>query len=204
MQALTDCVVELPKFYCLATTLAALTALQALKGRVNKGDEVLIHAGSGGVGHFAVQIAKKLGAHVISTSSTKNRDFIMNLGADEHIDYRSQSFEQVLTDIDLAFDTVAPDIAEKSLNVVRNGGHLVSISMMDVPAKVQEKANERDITVTPILVRSNGDDMDTLRDMLIEGSLKPHVSKVFDFQHLGDAHIAIESGRTVGKIVVTV
>jgi NADPH:quinone reductase-like Zn-dependent oxidoreductase len=74
----------------------------------------LNHAGSGGVGHFAVQIAKKLGAHVISTSTAKNRDFIMSLGADEHIDYRSQSFEQLLADIDLAFDTVAPDIAEKS------------------------------------------------------------------------------------------
>jgi NADPH:quinone reductase-like Zn-dependent oxidoreductase len=97
-----------------ATTLTALTALQALKGRVNKGDRVLNHAGSGGVGHFAVQIAKKLGAHVISTSTAKNRDFIMSLGADEHIDYRSQSFEQLLADIDLAFDTVAPDIAEKS------------------------------------------------------------------------------------------
>ncbi|MBT8448210.1 MAG: NADP-dependent oxidoreductase, partial [Gammaproteobacteria bacterium] len=75
-----------------ATTLAALTALQVLKPRVNEGDRILIHAGSGGVGHFAIQIAKALGAHVISTSSAKNRDFIMSLGADEHIDYREQKF----------------------------------------------------------------------------------------------------------------
>lgn len=186
-----------------ATTLAALTALQALKDRVIPGDKVLIHAGSGGVGHFAVQIAKKLGAHVTSTSSEKNREFIMALGADEHIDYRSQAFEQVLTEIDLAFDTVGPEIAENSLKVLRKGGQLVSIAMMGVPEELQTQADELGISVTPILVYSDGDDMNTLREMLIEGTIKPHVSKSFEFEKLGEAHTAIESGRTVGKVVVT-
>lgn len=186
-----------------ATTLAALTALQALKGRVNPGDKVLIHAGSGGVGHFAVQIAKKLGAYVISTSSAKNRDFIMALGADEHIDYRSQAFEQVLSEIDLAFDTVGPEVAENSLKVLRKGGQLVSIAMMGVPEELQAQADKVGVSVTPILVHSNGDDMNTLRDMLIEGTIKPHVSKTFEFENLGEAHTAIESGRTVGKVIVT-
>ncbi|WOT04584.1 NADP-dependent oxidoreductase [Shewanella youngdeokensis] len=186
-----------------ATTLAALTALQALKDRVNPGDKVLIHAGSGGVGHFAIQIAKKLGAYVISTSSAKNRDFVMALGADEHIDYRTQAFEQVLTEIDLAFDTVSPEIAEKSLKVLRKGGQLVSIAMMAVPEELQLQADKLGVNVSAILVHSNGDDMNTLRDMLLEGTIKPHVSKTFEFAKLGKAHTAVESGRTVGKVVVT-
>jgi len=186
-----------------ATTLAALTALQALKSRVKKGDRVLIHAGSGGVGHFAVQIAKKLGAHVISTSSAKNREFIMELGADEHINYQEQAFEEYLTNIDLAFDTVGPEVAENSLKVLRKGGQLVSIAMMGVPDELQKQADQLGVFVTPILVHSNGEDMNTLREMLIEGSIKPHVSRTFVFEKLADAHSAIESGRTVGKVVVT-
>ncbi len=186
-----------------ATTLSALTALQALSGRVNPGHKVLIHAGSGGVGHFAVQIAKKLGAHVVSTSSAKNRDFVLSLGADEHIDYHNQAFEEVLSEIDLAFDTVGPEIAENSLKVLRKGGELVSIAMMGVPEDLQKQANDLGVTVTPLLVHSDGDDMNTLKQMLMDGSIKPHVSKTFDFANLGDAHTAIESGRTVGKVIVT-
>ncbi|MGP4952656.1 NADP-dependent oxidoreductase, partial [Psychrobacter sp. T6-1] len=81
-----------------ATTLAALTALQVLRPRIKAGDKVLIHAGSGGVGHFAVQIAKDIGAYVISTSSADNRDFVLSLGADEHIDYEAQDFEKIVSD----------------------------------------------------------------------------------------------------------
>jgi len=186
-----------------ATTLAALTALQVLEGRVKPGDKVLIHAGSGGVGHFAVQIAKKMGAHVVSTSSAKNRDFVLSLGADEHIDYRNQAFEEVLSDIDLAFDTVAPEIAEKSLKVLRKGGELVSLTIQGADEELQTQADKLGVTITPLLVQSSGDDMDTLSRMLAEGSVKPHVSQTFDFAHLADAHTALESGRTIGKVVVT-
>lgn len=121
-----------------ATTLAAMTAYQALNGRVNQGDKVLIHAGSGGVGHFAVQIAKQMGAYVYSTSSVRNKDFVMSLGADEHIDYREQDFEKVLHDIDLAFDTVSPENAEKSLQVLRSGGQLVSITIREPSDNMQK------------------------------------------------------------------
>lgn len=187
-----------------ATTLAALTALQALQGNVNKGDKVLIHAGSGGVGHFAVQIAKHLGAYVISTSSEKNRDFILSLGADKHIDYHSQAFEEVLTDIDFVFDTVGPEIAEKSLKVLKKGGQLISISMMAIPENLQRLADSLEVSIKNILVKSNGDDMNKLKFMLEDGSIKPYVSQSFDFAHLGDAHTAVERGRTVGKVIVTV
>ncbi|ASJ75717.1 NADP-dependent oxidoreductase [Granulosicoccus antarcticus] len=187
-----------------ATTLPALTALQALNGRVKAGDKVLIHAGSGGVGHFAVQIAKKLGAHVVSTSSVKNRDFVLSLGADEHIDYHSQAFEEVLSDMDLVFDTVGPEIAEKSLNVLRKDGELVSITIMGAEEKLQKTADALEVKITSMLVHSDGNDMSALKEMLAEGSIKPHVSKIFDFANLADAHTAIESGRTIGKIVVIV
>lgn len=115
-----------------------MTAYQALNGRVNQGDKVLIHAGSGGVGHFAVQIAKQMGAYVYSTSSVRNKDFVMSLGADEHIDYREQDFEKVLHDIDLAFDTVSPENAEKSLQVLRSGGQLVSITIREPSDNMQK------------------------------------------------------------------
>lgn len=106
-----------------AATLSALTALQVLRGRVKAGDTILIHAGSGGVGHFAVQIAKQLGAHVTATSSGKNRDMVLSLGADAHVDYRTMAFDDVLSDLDFVFDTVGGDTLEKSVKVLRKGGN---------------------------------------------------------------------------------
>ena len=185
------------------TTLAALTALQAMKNKVKASNRVLIHAGSGGVGHFAIQIAKKMGAYVIATSSEKNRDFILSLGADEHIDYRSQDFENVLSDIDFVFDTQGEEVATKSLKVMRANGNLVSIAMMEIPETLQQQASSLNITVEAMLVASNGDDMAFLANLLSEDSLKPHVSTVFNFSDMAKAHAALESGRTVGKIALT-
>lgn len=186
-----------------ATTLAALTALQVLHPRVNKGDRVLIHAGSGGVGHFAIQIAKRLGAHVIATSSGKNRDFIMSLGADEHIDYREQKFEEVLSDLDFVLDGMGGEVLENSLKVVKDGGKIVSLPTNEFPAELQSEADQRDVKLEFVLVKSSGADMEVLKDMLEAGELKPRVSEIFSFENMADAHLQIESGRTVGKIVVT-
>lgn len=138
-----------------ATTLAALTALQILKPRVNKKDRVLIHAGSGGVGHFAIQIAKNIGAHVIATSSAKNRDFVMSLGADEHIDYRTQKFEEVLTDIDFILDGMGGDVLENSLKVVRDGGTIVSLPTHEFSEELKAVAEPRNINLEFVLVTSN-------------------------------------------------
>ena len=186
-----------------ATTLAALTALQVLKPQVNKGDRILIHAGSGGVGHFAIQIAKALGAHVISTSSAKNRDFIMSLGADEHIDYREQRFEEVLSDIDFVLDGLGGVVLENSLKVVKDGGIIVSLPTHQFPEVLQSRADQRNVALEFVLVQSSGEDMNTLKGMLEAGKLKPRVSKIYPFEKMADAHTQIESGRTVGKIVVT-
>lgn len=187
-----------------ATTLSALTALQALQPRVKKGDRVLIHAGSGGVGHFAIQIAKHIGAHVVSTSSAKNREFVMGLGADEHVDYQQQGFEQVVSDIDFVLDGVGEDVLKDSLKVVKDGGQIISLPSPDFPDEVTDYAREHNIDVSFIIVRSSGSDMNTLKGMLEAGELKPHVSKVYAFEDMADAHVQIESGRTVGKVIVKI
>jgi len=186
-----------------ATTLAAVTALQALKPRVKKSDRVLIHAGSGGVGHFAIQIAKSLGAYVITTSSAKNKDFVLSLGADEHIDYGSQKFEEILTDIDFVLDLFNGDILLNSIKITKNGGVIISLPTADFSDEVLKLAKERNVDVSFTVVQSNGDDMNTLKNMLESGTLKPHISKTFAFEKMGDAHLQLESGRTVGKVIVT-
>ena len=187
-----------------ATTLAALTALQVLQGRIKKDDRVLIHAGSGGVGHFAIQIAKSLGAHVITTSSAKNKDFVMSLGADEHIDYRTQAFEEVATNIDFVLDPMGEEVLVKSLQIVKEGGSIICLLANHVTEEVLGQAGKRHINVSPLLVQSNGNDMITLATMLESGALKPHVSKLFSFEVMAGAHLQLESGRTVGKVVVTI
>lgn len=185
-----------------ATTLAALTALQVLQPRVKKGDRVLIHAGSGGVGHFAIQIAKGLGAYVIATSSAKNRDFILSLGADEHIDYREQKFEEVLSDIDFVLDGMGGEVLENSLKVVKEGGRIVTLPTHQFSEDLQVEAGQRKVELEFVLVQSSGVDMNTLKSMLEADELKPHVSKIFPFEDMAGAHLQIESGRTVGKVIV--
>jgi NADPH:quinone reductase-like Zn-dependent oxidoreductase len=202
-----DHLVKIPKNISFeeaaATTLAAVTALQALKPRVKKSDRVLIHAGSGGVGHFAIQIAKSLGAYVITTSSAKNKDFVLSLGADEHIDYGSQKFEEILTDIDYVLDMFNGDILLNSIKITKNGGVIISLPTADFSDEVLKLAKERNVDVSFTVVQSNGDDMNTLKNMLESGTLKPHISKTFAFEKMGDAHLQLESGRTVGKVIVT-
>ncbi|CAM1343336.1 NADP-dependent oxidoreductase [Tenacibaculum amylolyticum] len=187
-----------------ATTLAALTALQVLKNNVRKGDRVLIHAGSGGVGHFAIQIAKSMGAYVISTSSAKNKEFIMSLGANEHIDYRTQVFQEILTDIDFVFDMFNGETLLNSVKVVKQGGKIVSIPTPEFSEEVMSLANQKNISVEFLMVQSNGEDMNRLKNLLAEGTIKPHISKTFAFNEMDKAHEQLESGRTIGKVVVTV
>lgn len=187
-----------------ATTLAALTALQALEPRIKAGDKVLIHAGSGGVGHFAVQIAKHLGAYVISTSSADNRDFVLSLGADEHIDYETQDFEKIVSDLDFVLDAIGGEVLEKSLRVTKDGQSIISLPSPEFSEAVVNYAKQHDIDVSFFSVTSNGSDMQTLKEMMENGTLKPHVSKTFAFENLADAHRQVESNRTVGKAVVKV
>lgn len=187
-----------------AATLAALTAFQSLVhvGEVKPNQKVLIHAASGGVGHYAVQIAKHLGAYVAGTSSEENKDFVLQLGADKHIDYRSNDLENGDKDYDLVLDTLGGDNIDRSLPLIKRGGKLISIPTGKNDT-VSEKAHLRGISGHMFTVQSNGNDMNKIADYLKHGFIKSYISKIFSFDDMAGAHLQIESGRTKGKIVVT-
>jgi NADPH:quinone reductase-like Zn-dependent oxidoreductase len=187
-----------------AATLAALTAWQVLFGHIKKGDTVLIHGASGGVGHYAVQIAKHLGAYVIGTSSGKNKAFSVEMGVDKHIDYTQKDFEKEVNNIDFVFDTVGGDIMSRSINITRQGGKIVTIPTGNIPQDYVEKAKAKNIDLSFILVKSSGEDMAILANLMQKGVLKSHISLTFDFDEMTKAHLQLETGRTVGKIVLTV
>ena len=187
-------------------TLAALTAWQALVeiGHVKKGSKVLIHAASGGVGHYATQIAKHFGAHVIGISSAKNKEFVLQNGADTHIDYKTQSFQEIVSDVDFVLDTLGGDTISKSLDVIKQGGTIVSIATSNFTNDELEKAKSNDVKLAFMLVKSSGENMSQLSQLMEKGVVKSHISKTFTFDQMGDAHLHLEKGRTVGKIVVNV
>ena len=187
-----------------ATTLAALTALQILQGRIKEDDKVLVHGGSGGVGHFGIQIAKAMGAHVTTTASTENKDFVQSIGAGEHIDYKSQKFEEVLSGFDFVLDLFGVPSIEKSIKVLKKGGRVVSTLLMQAPDELQEKATAAEVSVEGIMVQSNGGDMNTLAQMLADGKIKPAIHQSFPFEQMREAHTCVEKGGLVGKVVVTV
>lgn len=195
---------SLPFDQAAAGTLAALTAWQAFNQytSIHSGDTVLIHAAAGGVGHFAVQIAKQLGAYVVGTSSAKNKDFILSLGADEHIDYQAQPFERAVDGVDLVLDAIGGDYIDRSLKTIKPGGKIISI-VSGMNEKVAEKAKATGIEGLQILVQSNGEHMNELAEWFDKGLLRSHVSQTFSFDQMGAAHRQIETGRTVGKVVIT-
>ncbi|MCR6642614.1 MAG: NADP-dependent oxidoreductase [Sporocytophaga sp.] len=184
-------------------TLALLTAWQGLvtNAKVKSGQKVLIHSAAGGVGHFAVQIAKYLGAYVIGTSSVENKDFVLGLGADEHIDYKSQQFEDIVKDADFVLDTMGGDNALRSLLSTKKGGTVISIPS-GLQEGLKEKAEELGINAYNFLVTSNGKDMEVLANLLEKGIIKSHISKTFSFDDIQSAHKQIETGKTRGKVVV--
>lgn len=187
-----------------ATTLAALTAYQALlqQGKLTKGQKVLITAAAGGVGHFAVQIAKHIGAHVIGTSSAANKEYILSLGADEHIDYTTQQDDQVVTDADLVMDNVRSQDFAATIRTVKNGGIYIKIPN-GVPDDMKAIATERGVNAFFYLVQSNGADMKVLADWLGKGILQPNLNE-YDFSQMELAHEQQLAGRTRGKIVVSI
>ncbi len=185
-----------------AVPLAGLTAYQALvdKAELKPGQTVLIHAAAGGVGHFAVQIAKHLGARVIATASAANHDFLKELGADEVIDYRTQKFEDLARDVDVVLDPLGGETQDRSFRVLKKGGILVSIVQPPDP----ERLKEFGVRGTVFLVQPNGPQLATLAELIDQNRLKPHVSQTFPLAEAAKAQEASASGRTRGKIVLTV
>jgi NADPH:quinone reductase-like Zn-dependent oxidoreductase len=188
-----------------AATLTALTAWQAFSdyGRLRPGQRVLIHAAAGGVGHYAVQIARHTGAYVIGTASAANKEFVLGLGANEFIDYTSQQLEAAVRNIDFVLDPIGGDNIDRSLAVMKKGGTIVSIQG-GKNESVGEKAKVKGILGLTMMVQSSGEDMQHIAQMLEEGVLRSEVSKVFPFADMAAAHLQVETGKTRGKTVVVI
>lgn len=182
-----------------AVPLAALTAEQAFDlAGLQAGQTVLIHAGAGGVGHFAIQLAKARGARVIATGSESSLAFLRELGADEVVDYRAHRFEDVAKNVDVVLDSIGGETQERSFGVIRKGGYLVSIVQPPAP----DKLRRNDIRGSVMLVRPDGDQLARLAHLIDDGRLKPHVSAKMPLADAAKAHEMSESGKTRGKIVL--
>ena len=184
-------------------SLAALTAWQLLKYRsgIGKGSAVLIHAAAGGVGHFAVQMARYLGATVTATASAANHSFVIDLGATHHIDYEKDRFEEILHDLDFVLDAVGNDYIDRSLKVLKPGGTIISIPS-GASEDVVEKAAAMGMNGYNFRASSSGEDMTEIAGILEKGELKSFISRVYSLNEIRDAHFQIESGKTRGKIVI--
>ena len=188
-----------------AATLAALTAWQSLVtyGKIQKGEKVLIHAASGGVGHYAVQLAKYFGAYVVGTASAANREFVLSLGADEFIDYTKEKFEEKVKDADLVLDSIPGDHVLRSLDAVKPGGRVISL-LAAFEGPIAEKARAKGVFTHKQNVASNGEDQRQIAGLLEKGALRSNLSETFSFDEMGKAHQKIATGKTRGKIVVKV
>ncbi|CAM5362320.1 NADP-dependent oxidoreductase OS=Streptomyces alboniger OX=132473 GN=CP975_06760 PE=4 SV=1 [Streptomyces alboniger] len=206
--------------------LVALTAWQALveRAQVRPGQKVLIHAGSGGVGTIAVQLAKQLGAHVATTVSTAKVDVVRKLGADVVVDYRKQAFETVLDGYDVVLDTLGGETLDKSLRVLKPGGRVISIAgppdaafarevgagailrlvMSALSFRIRRRAKRRDATYSFLFMRASGEQLRGLTPFFEAGRIRPVVDRVFPFDQTRQALEYVEEGHVkAGKVVIT-
>ncbi|QXE02540.1 NADP-dependent oxidoreductase [Terribacillus sp. DMT04] len=184
--------------------LAGLTAWQCLvdNTKVKQGDKVLIQAGAGGVGSLAIQMAKHLGAYVATTASEKNEAYVKELGADEFIDYRTQQFEEELSDYDAVVDTMGGDILDKSFQILKSGGRLVTIAGQPD----EELAEKHQVTASSYWLTPNGKQLGEIGELLEKEIVKPQVGSVYGFsvEDLQKAHELSETHHAKGKIVIKV
>ena len=206
--------------------LVGLTAWQALVeiAQLTKGQKVFIQAGSGGVGTFAIQLAKHLGATVATTTSAANAALVKRLGADIVIDYKTQDFEEVLRDYDVVLHSQDGQALEKSLRVLRRGGKLVSISGPADPtfgkqiaapgfvrlviwllsAGVRRRARDRGVDYAFLFMKASGSQLREITRLIEAGAIRPVIDKVFPYPSTNEALAYVESGRAKGKVVIRV
>ncbi len=182
--------------------LAGITAWEVLINTANliAGQKVLIHAGSGGVGSLAIQLAKSRGSYVIATTSAKNRALVKSLGADECIDYKTQNFAEILHDVDVVFDTLGGDVQDLSWLVLKRGGILVSI----VNPPSDDKARELGIRGAFVFIEPSAVILEQMARLVDEGKVRPIVGAEFALKDIAKAHALSETGRSVGKTVLYV
>lgn len=182
--------------------LAGLTAWQALitKGKLKRGEKVLIHAGSGGVGTLAIQIAKYIGAHVATTRSPRNADLVRDLGADIVIDYNTQNFEDEVSDYDLVFDMLGGETLNRSFKVLKKGGTLVSIKGQDA----DNLAPEHDVRFEWFFMEPDGAMLGDLGTLIEDGIVKTVIDSTYPMAQTVDAYKSLQDGHAVGKIVILI
>jgi NADPH:quinone reductase-like Zn-dependent oxidoreductase len=182
-----------------AVPLSALTAWQALFEHASLvvGQTILIHGGAGGVGVFAVQLARWAGAHVIATASARNRDFLRELGADEFIDYTTTRFEDVVHDVDFVFDLVGGDTLQRSWQVIKRGGTLVSVVS---PRPAFEEAKAHDVHAVWFVVEPNREQLIQIGELIDAGKLRPIIDAVFPLSQARQAYEQGTKGHTRGKL----
>jgi NADPH:quinone reductase-like Zn-dependent oxidoreductase len=199
--------------------LAGLTALQSLEyAGIKENDKVLIHAGSGGVGSFAVQYAKAKGAYVYTTTSTSNVKWVKELGADRVIDYKTEDYKSIAKDVDVVFDTLGKNYSLESFEVVKTGGIVVSVvgpldeasakmfGMADykLPEELANASNEKNAEYKFIFMHPNGEHLNEIKSLVEDGKIKPIIDKVYPFAESVQAFTHLATGRAKGKIVIKI
>lgn len=206
--------------------LAALTAWQALveTAQVKKGQKVLIHAGSGGVGTFAIQLAKHLGAFVATTTSTANVEWVKALGADVVIDYKKQDFTSQLHDFDVVLNSLGNDVLMKSVEVLKPDGQLISLSgpptaafakeqglswmlrqvMRLLSSGIRRKARKHGVNYAFLFMRADGIQLQKITSLIEAGVIKPVIDRSFPFESTAEALRYVEQGRSKGKVTLTI
>lgn len=206
--------------------LVGLTSYQALHDimQLQKGQKILIHAGSGGVGTFAIQLAKIMGATVTTTASEAGANLVTSLGADEIINYKTEKFEDILKNYDAVFDTIGGATLEKSFNIIKSGGNIVSVSGMPnarfgkefgsgffktllfslASKKLTALEKKHNAQYSFLFMKPSGDQLRTIANYIEAGKIKPVIDRIFPFEDAQKAMEYSESGRAKGKIIVKI
>jgi NADPH:quinone reductase-like Zn-dependent oxidoreductase len=199
--------------------LVGLTALQSLENAgIKANDKVLIHAGSGGVGSFAIQYAKAKGAYVYTTTSTDNVNWVKELGADRVIDYKTEDYKTIVTDADIVFDTLGGNYSVEAFKVIKQGGKVVSVAgpldedtakmfgMADykLPEELSKLISGKDASYKFIFMHPNGAHLGEIKLLIEDEKIKPIIDKVYSFSESIEAFTHLASGRAKGKIVIKI
>jgi alcohol dehydrogenase len=185
-----------------AVPLASASAYQALVEHANlqSGQKVLIHGGAGGIGTFAIQLAKNLGAYIATTASSEDADFVKSLGADEVIDYKTQKFEEIIKDYDVVFDLIGGETAKKSYQALKSGGVLVS--MTEQPD--EELSQKYSVKAIAQQTHTTSDKLAKIGELIDQGVIKVFIDKVFPLDQASQAQDYLQNGHPKGKVVLKI
>ena len=185
-----------------AAVLTGVSAAQALLEYFNlqANQKILIHGGSGGIGTFAIQLAKHIGAYVATTATGDGINFVKKLGADQVIDYKNQDFQEILSDYDAVFDTVGGEVFKKSFKVLKKNGIIVSMVEQDK----ENLAQNYGVTAISQFTKVNREHLDMLTEFIEDNAVKPHIDKIYLLENIKEAFNEKEKGDVLGKIVIEI